>query len=60
MIHLELYVNNKLLDKIPTQKRKIKQDQLWLHTKWKKQIKSTKNWFIAALAPSKMNKKTFK
>lgn len=56
MIHLELYVNNKLLDKIPTQKKKMKKHQQQLKAKWKEQIESTKNWMIAALFESKMNK----
>ncbi len=56
MIRLELYVNNKLLDKIPTQKKKITKHQDQLKIKWKKQIKATKNWFIAVLIESKMNK----
>lgn len=60
MMQLELYINNKLLDKMPTQKKKITQHQNQLKAKWKKQIKTTKNWFIAALAESKMNKRAFR
>ncbi len=57
MIHLALYINDKLLDKIPTQKKKIRQHQTQLKAKWKNQIESTKNWAIAALVESKMNKR---
>lgn len=60
MIHLALYINDKLLDKIPTQKKKIRQHQSQLKAKWEKQIESTKNWAIAALVESKMSKGIFK
>lgn len=47
------------LDKVPTQKKKIRQHQIQLKAKWKNQIESTKNWTIAALIESKMNKGIF-
>ena len=59
MMHLELYVNGKLLDKAVTYRQEINFQKARLKLKWRSRIKSAKSWTLLLTCPSKINKLHF-
>lgn len=55
MMHLELYINGKLLDKAAACKHELNFQRNRLKLKWYNKIKSAKSWAIMLVYPSKVN-----
>lgn len=55
-MHLELYINGKLLDKTIAHKNELNFQKTRLKMKWRSKIKSAENWFIMLACSSKLNK----